>query len=499
LAIKLTTEEFVSRAREIHGANTYFYSSTKYVSAHKKVIITCPKHGDFLMTPANHTHLSKPQGCSECGNERVRKKLSSDVATFVSRAKLKHQDNEKPIYNYSKVIYKTARDRVIIICPKHGDFEQIAHHHLIGHGCPVCASEHRGIQNRKDFDTFVIESQKTHGEKYTYIKLFRRDKRAHALIRCTHHGEFVQECTNHLSGHGCPVCGNHMSKAEMEICDFIKQLGIDVVRNDRIVIKPKELDIIVPEKKFAIEYCGNYWHSELNGKTRKYHLDKLKLTEAAGYRLLTIFEDEWAGHREIVKSRIQHMLGKSERGVAARHTKIQEIDFPTARDFLNLYHIQGSTKHQKVRYGAYFNGQLISVMTFNPSRKAMGGDGKVWELVRFVTDGLSHPGIAGKLFKRFRLDYPDETIISYADRRWSDGGLYKTLGFKEIATGSPNYWYVNRANYICRKHRFGFRKQRILEMFDADPSNTEWQIMQENNYDRIWDCGSLKYMFNAKY
>jgi len=188
-------------------------------------------------------------------------------------------------------------------------------------------------------------------------------------------------------------------------------------------------------------------------------------------------------------------LGKSEHGVGARKLTIKEIDFPTARDFYNQYHIQGSTKHMKYRLGAFRDDQLVALMAFNPSRKSLGGSGAVVELVRFATDGKTYAGIAGKLLKHFQRGYFG-TIISYADLRWSNGDLYKKLGFTLSHISPPSYWYMSCGDYMVRKHRFGFMKARVVEMFDADPMNTEWEIMQANGYDRIWDCGSLKFVLN---
>jgi len=134
-------------------------------------------------------------------------------------------------------------------------------------------------------------------------------------------------------------------------------------------------------------------------------------------------------------------------------------------------------------------------MTFGHLRICLGSNKfnvREYELIRYVTSGHI-VGISSKLLNYFIKNYNPTKIISYADKRWSVGNLYEKIGFKLIGETSPNYWYFYKGEDV-RRHRFSFRKDQLakkLEMFD--PSLTEWENMQLNGYDRIWDCGSLKY------
>ncbi|MDP2337671.1 MAG: hypothetical protein Q8N05_14750 [Bacteroidota bacterium] len=128
LNFKGTTESFIAKAIEIHGEK-YSYDNTKYTSNHGKVFITCPIHGDFEQSPANHTHKTNPQGCPKCSG---RYPLNTDE--FVLRANEKHDF----YYDYSKVVYESMTSKVIIICPFHGEFEQQSSVHLNGSGCQKC-------------------------------------------------------------------------------------------------------------------------------------------------------------------------------------------------------------------------------------------------------------------------------------------------------------------------------------------------------------------------
>jgi hypothetical protein len=112
-----------------------------------------------------------------------------------------------------------------------------------------------------------------------------------------------------------------------------------------------------------------------------------------------------------------------------------------------------------------------------------------WELSRFATKA-SIVGGASKLLKYFIRNYNPKAIISYADRRWSVGNLYEQIGFKCTGTSSPSYWYTK--DYRIRLYRYNFRKSILLKL-GADPNKTEWEIMQDLGYDRVWDCGTLRY------
>jgi len=126
--MKLTQEQIIRQFKEKHGENTYDYSKVVYVNSMTKVIIGCPEHGDFEQRPSKH---KGGQCCKKCGNKiswDKRRKTSED---FIKEAQEKHGDK----YDYSKVVYKTSHTKVIIGCPKHGDFVQPPISDIQGFGC----------------------------------------------------------------------------------------------------------------------------------------------------------------------------------------------------------------------------------------------------------------------------------------------------------------------------------------------------------------------------
>jgi len=125
---KLTTDDFITKALEIHG-NKYDYSKVIYDGANKKVVIICPLHGEFLQSP--HGHLGKQkQECPRCYGR------NKSTIEFISLANKIHRHK----YDYSKTIYQKCMEKVSIICPTHGEFLQNAHNHLLGKGCSKCTS-----------------------------------------------------------------------------------------------------------------------------------------------------------------------------------------------------------------------------------------------------------------------------------------------------------------------------------------------------------------------
>ena len=192
---KLTTEEFIKRAREVHG-DKYDYSKVEYVNSRTKICIICPKHGEFWITP--HSHLTG-HGCHKCSCKCV---LSAEE--FVKRAKEIHGNK----YDYSKVEYKNYDTKVCIICSEHGEFWQMPHSHLQGNGCPVCGKLKLREQFQKTNNDFIEQARKVHDNKYDYSKTEYVNANTKVCIICPEHGEFWQSPDNHLHKQGCPLCAN---------------------------------------------------------------------------------------------------------------------------------------------------------------------------------------------------------------------------------------------------------------------------------------------------
>lgn len=316
----------------------------------------------------------------------------------------------------------------------------------------------------------------------------RIDEHAMLKFKCKKCGNIFEAW--HHDGHHrhCPKCYPHkISEPERKIAEFLKQLNLDVQTNNRLVISPYELDIYIPSKNIAIEFDGLYWHSEEHGITKNYHLNKTLACEKKGIQLIHIFENEWIYKQDIVKSRLKNLIGIYNRVVYARKCTVKEVDSKTSKEFQEETHLQGAVT-AKVNLGLYDGNQLVALMTFGKCRFDKKHE---WEMLRFCCKlGCRVVGGAGKLLKHFERNWHPKSLISYADRRWSQGKLYKTLGFKLDHASIPNYWYWKNANTLESRIKYQKHKLKdILETYDENLSEAE--NMRNNGYHRIYDCGNL--------
>jgi len=198
----MTKDDFIERARGVHGTK-YDYSKVEYDGNKKNVIIICKKHGEFPQSPNSHL---KGFGCSHCSG-----KAPLTTESFIERARDVHGTK----YNYSKVEYVGSKDKVIIICKKHGEFPQSPNSHLKGSGCPHC-----GGKVQLTTESFIERARDVHGTKYDYSKVKYVCIMDKVTIICLEHGEFTQQAKSHLQGFGCSHCSG---KAPLTTKTFIQR------------------------------------------------------------------------------------------------------------------------------------------------------------------------------------------------------------------------------------------------------------------------------------
>ena len=544
---KLTTDEFITKARSIHG-DKYDYSESVYLGAYSSITIICPTHGKFTQSSAK-SHTINGAGCPECGKDQTKFARTLSQIAYYNRANIVH-DNA---YDYSSSYYRGMKHPVDIRCHAHGVFSQNANDHINGSGCPKCglikqkissstsieeflvnantihgdnftyninnyvnlrskigvicdnhgetlqqASTHLNSKNgcpkcagvhKLTTDEFITKARSIHGDKYDYDSSIYTDSKSTLIIQCAQHGEFDQRPNNHLCGSGCPKCSHHTSVGENEIRQFIEQLGIVVDQSNRDLISPKELDIYLPEHGVAIEYCGLYWHSERIKHDKFYHLHKFEACKAQGIRLITIFEDEWKTQQTIVKAFLLHLLHKSPKGVGGRKSSIREIEWKTAKPFLNQHHLQGAGKAGKYRIGAFDSANnLLAVMVFGTPSDERGASDVV-EMKRFVTDKSSHPGLGSKMTKWAMAHFGFTDIIAFVDRRWFTGDFKTHTGMIPDKT-APIGFYWTDGN--VRIHRRATTKKSLIVTHGFDPMLSKRAMMEQLGFYRIWDCGKIK-------
>ena len=417
--------------------------------------------------------------------------------------------------------------------------------------CPYCGWETIDVVNKSGaFENHLKEKHNITKEEYLkeypndidyfskYKKKVERKKKLKKdgnFVYCPICGEKYEKLTpSHLKTHGltmeefkekypnsevmsvsmiqqsreCVKLGNlkvsknrFISKYEKEIQEFLLKNDIKFETNRQILIG-KEIDILIPNLKIGIEFNGLKWHTEWFGKKKhNYHLNKTIMCNEKGFGLVHIFEDEYVNNKEIVYhklSRILHLDSKLPK-IMGRKCFVKEILKHDAEKFLKKFHIQGFTS-ASIYLGCYYNETLIGVMCFKNGN--IRND--CWELTRFATDyNYNCQGVGGKMFSYFVKNHNPEKIISFADRRWTinpNNNLYIKLGFALEKYNAPDYKYYideskNNQKYN-RIHKMQMNKQKLHKKYGFPLTMTETEMAKELGYDRIWDCGLIKYVWN---
>ena len=366
----------------------------------------------------------------------------------------------KEDYILLTTVYKNNKQRLDYICPRgHRHHTTWACWNSHNYRCPYCYG------NAKK----TIEEVRKSFEAVGYIlvtKIYVNGRtKLHSICPNGHDYFVTLENWVHNTSR-CPKCNVHgVSRQEISLFDFVKNIYPGtVIGNGYSLISPKELDIIIPDKKIAIEYCGLYWHSERMGKDKHYHLDKLNKCQSKGYELITIFSDELINNKEIVWSKIKNLLGCNKTQlIESKACVISEITSRIAKKFCIQNNIQTYVK-SSINLGVFYKDKIISVMTFKEAKPF------VWQLTNFcskidynVVDALS------TLLKYFEDNFQCEKVFVDQDRRWPTVINYNELGFKCIEETEPRCWYI--------------KVDERMVTNDKD----------EFNLNRIWDCGYLRY------
>lgn len=269
-----------------------------------------------------------------------------------------------------------------------------------------------------------------------------------------------------------------------DLYDKLKTLDIDIK-----LLESNDLDFFIPCINLGINYIS---FNNLDSMGPNYNLKITKKYKALGMDVFHIFESD---NIDLWISMIKNKLHKNIK-IPARSCVVKQINNKALKDFLDLNHLQGYC-NAVIAYGLYKDSDLVACMTFSKPRFNKAYQ---YELIRFcVKQGITIQGGASKLFKAFLGDYKPISVISYANRRFSKGSIYETLGFKLMRETYPNYYYINESNVYARQK---FQKHKLKELFDKDiikyynESETESVIMSKNGFSKVYDAGNLTYILN---
>lgn len=239
---KLTTEEFIEKARKVHG-DKYDYSKVDYKTTHEKVVITCKKHGDFEQSPSSHLYGN---GCPKCKAEKSNETLKATYDDIIKKFKEAHGDKYVYQDNFN---FENMHSKIKITCPIHGEFIQEINSHIMGRGCPKCSKKFMNTEY------FIECSNKIHNNKYDYSLSEYKNPKEHVKIVCSKHGVFYQSPTKHLSGQGCPYCKR--SLLEEKVDAVLTEMSIDHIPQKKFDwLGLQSLDFYLPKYNIAIECQG---------------------------------------------------------------------------------------------------------------------------------------------------------------------------------------------------------------------------------------------------
>lgn len=541
---------WVKECNEIHG-HKYTYSTGRvFEGGRPKAVITCPEHGEFHQMPAKH---KSGQGCPKCSHgttdnrlKRLRQafpdtefpdplpptkskmtltcqehgefqttinQLLSSKALAGTKAcpkcnqveggikrrldqieLLERLLDQFPAYTFYMTKDTKTQSSVDYDCPDHGPHRSRVSDMLNGHGCPKCGGENRtkaiGEVLAKTPDQHLADLIATHGGSLIFYK--QDLVRTHTKVRavCPKHGVFESMLYSLKAGHGCPKCTSRISGPEQELLAWFKDLGVETKIQCNETIKGAHIDLVLPEHKIAIEYCGLYWHSE-ERRGKSFHLERLNKIEAVGMRLVTIFEDEWLANKDLVKSTLLKLIGFATDRVFARKTEVRHVTWDVVSAFYSKHHLQGAGTPCGDNRALFAGDEVVAAMSFKAARFQSDGV----ELMRYATSKTVVGGFT-KLLKAYTEEaQTGTTITSYCDLRWFTGGVYEKAGFTKVGQSAPGYWWCRG---IKRHSRFAFQKHKLAEKLTKfDETMTEEENMTNNGYWKIWDCGMSKWVLTV--
>lgn len=315
-------EDFLTCAKAVHG-DEYDYTKMimmPYIHGHSTaVLVTCRKHGDYSMTAQAHL---QGHGCRLCHLARLRHRQTHTREEFIEAARAIHGSK----LGYDKVTYTNNSTHVTIVCPSHGEFQQIPQSHLNSqYGCPACGRSSRSVADllqasrwKHGADRFIIEL-----EEDTSLVL-----RQVLTIKCCKHGQFINNSVRkhlHLNSGGCPGCevyGSGWSKAGMAYVELMAKIHNVTMMHAlnggefRVPGTRWKADGYAQKTNTIYEFHGTIWHGDprvcdpagvnyrtgvQNGVLYYRTLERTQALRDAGFTVIEMWEYDWDRLKKAVK------------------------------------------------------------------------------------------------------------------------------------------------------------------------------------------------------
>ena len=440
---RLTTEEMKEKIKD--ATRGEYELIGEFVNTRTKVKIRHNKCGFIWETRSSD--ILRGHGCFRCYGTK----------------KITYSQLEKIVEEKTGGEFEVAQDTANYrqqICIKHKKCGLIRKTSLANFmrnpkGCYHCSST-------KTQEEFESEVQELGNSEYSVLGEYFNNS---TQIKMRHNicgNEYAVKPIDFLTGSRCPVCSAKFSNKEKELLSFVQSIYKgEILSNDRHL--GFELDIYLPEKKVALEFNGNYWHS-LAQKDKKYHYNKSRRCEDNGIRLIHIFEYEWDNPRQrpILENIIKNALGINQEKIYARNCSIEVRESKKMRQFFDNNNIQGF-RGGKFAICLVYKEEVV--MAYMMGSCYLGGKGKYeWEVIRGATKlGINVIGGASKIWSYFLKTYNPNNCVYYIDYNYFNGSSLPYLGLKYVGCRESfkNYWQ----NLKTVKNREPQRNKEIQELY----------------------------------
>lgn len=460
----------------------------QYIKGNIKVPCVCNKCGHVWDNKIDA--LKSSSGCPRCKAKQCSDRSYKTKEQFNEITEEKSKIFEfKSDYDY----YKKTK-KCIFVCLECGHlYEELLLKVSKRKLCKKCLKEHINCGYKKPENIFLEDLSILREQNIFVSTSYSEYKNAKTKLdcKCLKCGREWRACLNSLlGGSGCLQCSLKDSSLEKDFLSLLNDLEIkNIVVHNRELLGRKEIDFYLPDYKIGFELHGLYWHSEKFEIGKKGNIqEKFLLASKSGIRLYQFFEDEVKSKSELIKLFVAYKINNAGKTINTRKCYVVEMNSENKQEikkFVNKNHISGWV-NCKFAFALMYDGEIVSVISFR--RPFTNNYKNTLEIARFCSDvRFSVPGAFGKLYKYFiNQKYSEgiDKILSYADLRFGDGGIYLKNGFDFVGKTDPNYFYTD---FNSRLHRFKFR---------ARNGKSEKQITEEAGVVKIYDAGSYIFLKN---
>lgn len=503
----VTLEEIIKRVKDVHGERVVLDAST-FVLTNKKARFIDKEYGEWWAMPSK---VTLGQGHPSGKYEKISESRRASIEDIRNKIKEVHGETIEIIEILKK--HGTSRMKGRFIDKDYGEWEADVAPVLGGVGHPKRKMLEYKNRKRDEMVAKAIETAKRDENveiKENSIIIEKRAKNHKITLIDKDYGEWTTKIETFIDGgihpnrshaarkermiekYGAACYANskdfikrfgnkRTSKAEEEIREFIKSLDFETSVKS---ISGFEYDVCVESKKVCIEHNGLYFHSEIKGKSKNFHLQKKIACNRSGYRLLHIWEHWWMHRKEQVKGYVESVLGVNRR-TYARLCDFKELTYQESSEFLEATHIQGASRRTNLSIGGFLNGELVCVASFGKHHR----NNTAIVLNRFAARrGVTVVGGLSKISKMASSIFKQD-IYTWADLCISEGNGYDRSGWIKEEILLPDYFYYKSGK--------GYIPKQALKKSNAGipDDQTEKEFADENKYFRVWDCGKIRYRF----